>query len=117
MRIGDDFLDDAVAPLGIDIGDTITQRVRGQALVGVVQLAFVAEEGFPVGDEILQVAYLRPINGRVVDLVQDAFGDGKPDPAQSRVSGPHSVLVAARPARFDPRTAASRILFVTRSPS
>ncbi len=48
MGIGDNFLDDAVATVGIDIGDSITQRVRGQALVGVVQLAFVTEEGFAV---------------------------------------------------------------------
>ena len=114
MRIGDNFLDDAEATLGIDIGDSITQRVRGQALVGVVQMSFVTEESFPVRDEILQVADLRPINGRVVDLVEDAFGDRKPDPAQSRVSGPHPVLVAACPAGFDPRTAARRMLFFKR---
>ena len=101
MGIGDNFLDDPVATLGIDIGDSITQRVRGQALVGVVQMSFVAEKGFPIGDEILQVADLRPIDGRVVDLVEDAFGDRKPDPAQSRVSGPHTVLVTPCPAGLD----------------
>ena len=79
--------------------------------MGVIQMSFVTEEGFAIGDEILQVADLRPINGRVVDLVDDTFGNGEPDPAQSRVSGPHSVLVAPRPARFDPGTAASRMLF------
>ena len=44
MRIGDNLFDDPVATLGIDIGDSITQRVRGQALVGVVQMSFVTEE-------------------------------------------------------------------------
>ena len=78
--------------------------------MGVIHLAFAAEERFPVGNEILQIAYLRPINGRVVDLVQDALGDGKPDPAQRRVSGSHSVLVTARPAGFDPRTAGGRMV-------
>ena len=73
-------------------------------------MSFVAEERFPIGDEILQVANLRPINGRVVDFVENAFGDRKPDPTQSRVSGPHAVLVAACPAGFDPRTAASRMI-------
>ncbi len=97
VRIGDHFLDDSVLSLGIDIGDTVTQCARGQTFVGVIHLAFAAEKRFPIGNEILQVAYLRPINGRVVNLVQDSLGDGKPDPAQRRVSGPYSVLVAARP--------------------
>ena len=109
MRIGDNLLGDAVAPPGIDIGDAKTQRVGEQALMGVHHTTFVAEEGFSVGDQILQIADLRPIDGRVVDLVQDALGDGKPDPAQSRVSSAHAFFVTARPARFDARTAGSGI--------
>src|SRR5689334_23936576 len=110
MRIGDDFLGDPVAPLGIGIRDPVTQRVRGQVLVGVVQMALVVEEGLPVADEVLQVAYLRLIDGRVVDLVQDTLGDGEPDPAQRRVRGPYPVLVAAGPAGLDPGTTARRML-------
>src|SRR5581483_5335690 len=101
------FLEDAISPLGIGIGDTKTQRARGQALVGVVQLALVEEEGCTVTDEILQVADLRPIDGRVVDLVQNAFGDRKPDTAQGRVSTSNAVLIAACPARIDSGTAGS----------
>jgi hypothetical protein len=44
-------------------------------------MSFVTEEGLAVRDEILQVADLRTVNGRVVDLVQDTFGDGEPNPA------------------------------------
>ena len=57
----------------------------------------------------LQFAYLRPINGRVVDLVQDALGDGKPDPTQSKRSSLRACRCAS--SGFYPRTAA----FVTRS--
>jgi hypothetical protein len=107
VRIGDDFLENAIAALGIGIGDTKTQRAWSQALMSIVQLAFVAEEGFPIADEILQVADLRPIDGRVVDLVQNAFGDRKPDTAQGRVSTSNAVLIAACPARIDPGIAGS----------
>ena len=110
MGIGDDLFGDTEMHLGIDIGDTITERVRGQAFMGAVQLAFIPEEGLPVSNEVLQVAYLRPINGGIIDLVHDALGNGKPDPAQSRVSGPDSVLVAACPSGSDPGTAGSRML-------
>ena len=65
------------------VWDAKTQRVGEQALMGVHHATFVAEESFPVGDEVLQIADLRPIDGRIVDLVQDALGDGKPDFAQS----------------------------------
>ena len=109
VGVGDDFLDDAEVPPGIGVGDAVAQRVRGQAFVGVVQVAFVVKEGFAVGDEVLEVADLRPVNGRVVDLVENAFGNGEPDPAQSRVSGPYPVLVAARPARFDAGSAGGRM--------
>jgi hypothetical protein len=67
MGVGDDLLEDAIAPQGIDVGDAIAQRVGGQVLVGIVQMALVVEEGGPVADEILQIAYWRPIDGRVVD--------------------------------------------------
>src|SRR5581483_5853048 len=110
MWIGDNFFDDPVATIGSDANDSIAQRVRGQALVGVVQMSFVTEEGFPVRDEILQVAYLRTINGRVVDLVQDTFGYSEPDPAQTRVSGPYPVLVTPRPARRATGAARRRVL-------
>jgi len=109
MRIGDNLLGDPVTPTGIDISDSETQRVGEQALMGVHHTAFIAEEGFPVGDEVLQIADLWPIDGRIVDLVQDALGDGEPDPAQSRVSGAHPVFVTACPAGFDPRIPGSRI--------
>ena len=82
MGVGDNFFDDPVATVRIDVDDSIAQRAGGQALVGVVQVSFVAKKRLSIRDKILQIANLRPIDGRIVNLVEDAFGDRKPNPAQ-----------------------------------
>jgi len=98
-----------VAPLGIDIGDAITERARSQALVDIVQLPFVAKERVSVTDQALQIADLRAIYGWIINLVEDALGSSKPNLAQSGVCSPHAVLIAACPAGGDPGTATGRI--------
>ncbi len=109
MGIGDDFLDDAVLPPRIDVRDPIAERVGGQELVCVVQFAFVVEESLAVGDQVLQIADLRPIDGRIINLIENTLGNGEPHATQGGVGGAYTVLVAASPAGFDPRTTGSRI--------
>ncbi len=61
-------------------------------------------------DQVLHIADLWPIDGRVADLVEEALGDRTSDAAEGRVRGPDAVLVAARPAVVDPRAAPRRAI-------
>jgi hypothetical protein len=63
------------------------------------------EKGLAVGNEILEIAQLRPVDGRIVDLRNDAVPDGEPEVAGRRVRGAYAGLVAMRPSGFDPRLA------------
>jgi hypothetical protein len=47
LRIGENFFDDPIATIGIYVGDSITQRVQGQVLVGIVQMSFVTKKRSP----------------------------------------------------------------------
>lgn len=76
----------------------------------VVQLALGAEERLAVSDEVLEVPNPRSVNGRVIDLVEDAFGNSEPDPAQGRVDRAYHIFIAARPAGLDPGAAPGRML-------
>src|SRR5713101_4521665 len=67
--------------------------------------ALIMEETLAVGDEVLEVPDLRAVDGGVVDLVQDAGGDGEPDRAARRVRRADRVLRALRPSRCDARGA------------
>ena len=95
MRIGDDLLDDAEPTLGIEFVIRCPRAPFAKHSWSIVQMPFVVEKGFAIRDEILQVANLRPIHGRIVDFVENAFGDRKPNPTQSGIGGPNSVFVAA----------------------
>src|SRR5713101_6255292 len=63
--------------------------------------ALVMKETLAVGDEVLEVPDLRAVDGGVVDLVQDAGGDGEPDGAARGVRRSDCVLRALRPSRGD----------------
>ena len=47
---GDDLFDNAIPMPRVRIRDTVAQGVRGQAFVGIVQVALVAKEGPSVRD-------------------------------------------------------------------
>src|ERR1700737_4036765 len=99
MGIADDFLDDAIPAFGIRASDFETQGAAVEALgVGVEIRALVMEESFAVGDEKLEIAQLGTIDRGIVNLVQDAAGEGVPDPAGRRISGADGFFGAARPA-------------------
>ena len=64
----------------------------------VLEVAFFfAAEGFAVGEEEFHVAGLGAIDGGVVDLVEDAVGDGEPDAAGGGVGGGDGVFSARGP--------------------
>ena len=62
------------------------------------------QESFAVGDQKLHIAHLRPVDGRVVHLVENAVGEGEPDAAGVGVGGAHAFLGRAGPARADARS-------------
>ena len=59
----------------------------------------VVKKRLAVGDQVLQVANLRPVDRRVVDFADDARGQREPDAARGRIGRADRLLVAARPAR------------------
>src|SRR2546426_7862593 len=63
--------------------------------------ALIMEEALAVGDEVLEVPDPRAVDGGIVDLVQDAGGDGEPDRAARRVCRPDRVLRALGPSGGD----------------
>ena len=102
VRIGDDLLDDPIAALFARAGHAKAQRDVGKLLDRGGQVPpLVVEERLAVGDQVLQVANLRPVDRRVIDLADDAGGQREPDAAGGRIGGADRLLVAARPARLD----------------
>jgi hypothetical protein len=59
------------------------------------------KESFAIRDQELQIANLRPVNGRVVDLRDNAVPNREPEMAGCGVCRAGTVFVAVRPARLD----------------
>ena len=97
-------------PPGSDVRNAVTQGVIGKTLTFRFEVAFfLMEERLPIGDEILKVADLWVIHGRVIDFRDDTVPQGEPDSARSRVSGSHSVFISVSPSRLDARPSESWI--------
>src|SRR5271166_2019491 len=106
VRIGDDLLDQPVASLRISVGDAKAQRVRRNVFERCMQVAaLVMEEGLSVGDQKLEVADLRRVDGGMIDLVENSKRKREPNVARGRIGSPHRVLGTAGPSRLDTRTA------------
>src|SRR4051812_33838458 len=101
MGIGNNVLDDSITTARIGIGQPIIKGALFRIFGLVLQIAplFVAE-GFTVRDEELQVAGIWSINVWIVNLVNDAVAQGKPNPAARVIRRPDALFGAARPARF-----------------
>ena len=54
-----------------------------------------------VADEKFEIARIRLINRRIVNFVDDAVAEGKPDPAAGRIRGSKTFLRAGGPTRRD----------------
>ena len=102
MRIGDDFLEQMIAAVGRVADDLHAESGVADVLGGGVEIAaFLVEESLAVGDEKLEVADLRLIDRRKINLVQDAGRGREPQPARRRIRRANCVLGAAGPSRRD----------------
>jgi len=59
------------------------------------------EERLPIREEILKVADLWVIHGRIIDFRDDTIPQGEPDSARSRVGGSYPVFISVSPSRLD----------------
>jgi hypothetical protein len=99
-RLYDDFLREREAAFGIVPIDAISlRRYQPLNLVFEIQLLF-EKQSVPIGEQKLQVTQLGAIDGRIIDLREDAAPDRKPDTASGRIRCAHSILVGVRPTRF-----------------
>ncbi len=104
MRIGDDFLDDAVAAVPIGIRKTIQERPFLWVLDEVVEITpFFVAKRLAIGDEKLNVARVGLIDVGVIDLVDDTVRNREPEAAARVISRSDSFLRAPRPARLQAR--------------
>jgi G3E family GTPase len=102
--LGDDLLDDSVAPRSFGRGDPESQRMVGQRLHDSIAVAaLIVKERRPIRDEELAVAQLWTIERREVDLGHYPAGEREPEPSGGRVRGAYRVLRAARPAWWKTR--------------
>src|ERR1700761_3868013 len=100
MRLTDDFFDDAITPFGIRIGEPVKQHIFLGVFNQVVKIApFLVAKRLAIGDEKLQIARVRRVHMRIINLVDDAMAQGEPEPGTGVVSGADAVLGAGSPAR------------------
>src|SRR6185437_9766041 len=76
-----------------------------------VALLLVKEAG-SIGNQVLQVAQLRPVHGWVIDFGDDAIPKRKPDLAGSRVCGSDSVFATMGPSGMNSRASKRSVLIV-----
>src|SRR5512146_1904384 len=83
--------------------DAVGERVPVDVLDRRLEVALrLVEERRAVGHQELEVPRLRVVDRGVVDLVEDAVGQGEPDGGGRRVRRPDPLLGARRPPRGDP---------------
>jgi hypothetical protein len=83
MRMADQRLGDGVDPVAGDVLNLEAERGFADAVDSRPRVApFVVEKGLTVGDEELEIANLGSVDRRIVDLRQDAGGNGVPNPAR-----------------------------------
>ena len=106
VRIADDLLGHAVAPVGVAVHVAHPQGRRVDVLETRLQVTlFLVHKRLAVGDQELHIPRLRMIDGGTVDLVKNSVRARDPDAARCRVGRHHRVLQARRPPRFDARRA------------
>src|SRR5277367_7070390 len=86
MGIGDDFLEDVIAAVGRVTDDFHAEPDVGEVLGSGGEIpALFMKESFAVGDEELEVADLRRVDGGKINFVNHAGGSGEPEAARGRV--------------------------------
>jgi len=95
MRVADNVLDQLVAAFLVAIGVADAEGLGMDVLEAGNQVAlFFVDEAGAIGDQQLHVASLGMVDGGVVDLVEDAVGDGEPDAAGGGVGRADGVFDA-----------------------
>ena len=112
MRIGEDVLDEPVAPVALRIGEAVEKTIAFRVFDPVIQVAlFLVAKCFAVADQKLKIARVGLVDVRVIDLVDDAVAEREPDPAARMISGAEAFLGAGRPARLNSGRAKRRVSF------
>src|SRR3954451_5572357 len=107
-RVRYDFLLQPIPVVAVGTFDVIAEsmfvNIGDRALQ--VTLLFM-KEGLPIGDQELHIANLRPIDGGVVNFVQNAMRQREPDPTPGRIGRSHALFGARSPARGNSRASKS----------
>jgi hypothetical protein len=95
MRIGEDMLYEPVPAVGFRIRQPIQQAIALGVFDQMNQVAlFLVAEGFAIADEKLKVARVRLIDTGIVNLVDNAVTQRKPETATGVIGGPDALLGA-----------------------
>src|SRR5439155_7273502 len=102
-RVGGDAQLEGVA--GVPMGDLYRRDARRQQAQRIILVALdLRPEPVGAGDDKAQVADLRGVDPRIIDLVDDAEPQGEPQPGRPQRGADH-VLGTARPGWRDPGSA------------
>ena len=108
VRVRDDLLFNLVAAVRIGVHDAIGQRIRPGALHLRLEVALLfMEETLPIGDQILKVTNLGPVNCGVISFGDNAIPKSEPEATGGSVGGPYALLSSLRPSRLNTRPAKS----------
>ena len=106
VRIGEDIFYNAIATSRLRIRETVKKAIALRVLDRVSQVAFfLVAKRLAVSYEKLKVACVRLIDVRIINLVQDAVAQGKPNAATGMISCAYAFFGARSPARLDSRCA------------
>src|SRR6266536_6282859 len=106
MRIGEDMFYEAIAAARFRIRKAVKKAIALGVIDRVIQVAFfLVAKRFAVSYEKLKVACVRLIDMRIINLVQDAVAQSKPNAATGMISSTHAFFGARSPARLDSRCA------------
>ena len=104
MGVGEDLLDDGIAPLRIGVRDPVPKDIMRETFrLGTEMALLLVEETPSVRDKELEVPELWPIHGRIVDFGDDPVPEGEPEPAGAGISRSDPVFCGMGPAGRDPR--------------
>ena len=102
VRIREHLFDQPVAALAFRVGKAVKEAIALRVFDPVVQVAFfLVAKGLAIGDEELEVARVRLVHMRVVNLIDDAVAEREPEPATGMIGRAHAFLGARSPARLD----------------
>src|SRR5882757_6712144 len=104
VRVADELLRHRVSPHGVFASYTYRRSAAVDVVKVILQIALLfMKEGLAVGEQQFHVTRLRTIDRGIVNLVQRAVRDRKPDAARGRIRRRDRVFLARGPAWFQSR--------------